>query len=204
MRARETFISYYALTRNGGTTDDSGRHFGCYKQDHSNLLRRLATSGPHEFLSERSELFLAAKRPRERRSNERSTCLAWVVAICVSRQTLKHGEKHYPHLEFQVAFSRVPDFNGGMYWFHSDKNNRMRVFLSHRKVKFIYFVLKLSQRFQLSAHFRSWYQRAKESQQQKRPVCSAWCSPFDRQFHHAAVKQRCNDTRGFRGFSGGS
>ena len=32
----------------------------------------------------------------------------------------------------------------------------MRVFLSHRKVKFIYFVLKLSQRFQLSAHFRSY------------------------------------------------
>ena len=25
------------LTRNEETTDDSGKHFGCYQQDHSNL-----------------------------------------------------------------------------------------------------------------------------------------------------------------------
>ena len=64
VRARETFISYFALTRNGATTDDSGRHFGCYQQDHSNLLR-----GLHEFLSERSELF----RPRSGQASDEVT-----------------------------------------------------------------------------------------------------------------------------------
>ena len=62
-------LSYFALTRNGGTTDDSRRHFGCYQLDHSNFLRRLATSGPHEFLSERRELF----RPRNGQASDEVT-----------------------------------------------------------------------------------------------------------------------------------
>ena len=36
---KENFgISYFALTRNGGTTDDLGRRFRCYHHDRSNLL----------------------------------------------------------------------------------------------------------------------------------------------------------------------
>ena len=31
-------FSYFAPTRNGGTTDDFGRRFRCYQQDRSNLL----------------------------------------------------------------------------------------------------------------------------------------------------------------------
>ena len=38
VRARETFIST-SLARNEETTDDSGKHFGCYQQQHSNLHR---------------------------------------------------------------------------------------------------------------------------------------------------------------------
>ena len=64
------FISYFAFTRNGGTTDDLGRRFGCYQQDHSNLLRRLATSRPHKFFRQRRASFLsceAAKRATKSR-----------------------------------------------------------------------------------------------------------------------------------------
>ena len=31
-------FSYFAPTRNGGTTDDLGRRFRCYQQDRSNFL----------------------------------------------------------------------------------------------------------------------------------------------------------------------
>ena len=39
-RARETTL----LTRNEGTTDVSGKRFGCYQQDHSNLHRENSVS----------------------------------------------------------------------------------------------------------------------------------------------------------------
>ena len=35
-------------------------------------------------------------------------------------------------------------------------------------------------------------------------VCSAWCSPFDRQFDRSAVMQKCNNTSAFREFLWGS
>ena len=112
MCARETFISYFALTRNGGTTDDSGKRFGCYQQDHSNLLRRLATSRPQESLSERSELF----RPRSGQVNDevKRGRLVSLEGLPFAFHA-EHGENNNSHLGFQVAFSKLPNFNRGMY-----------------------------------------------------------------------------------------
>ena len=51
-------IYLYSLTRNEGTTDDSGRHFGCYQQQHSSLHRETVVA---PFLSTR---LTAPRSPR--------------------------------------------------------------------------------------------------------------------------------------------
>ena len=154
MRARETFISYFALNRNGGTTDDSGRRFGCYQRDNSNLLRRLATSRPHEFLSEQRPSFLGCEAAK-RAAKSRGVALSRLRgAICVSRQTW--GEAS---LAFDVSgcIFESPRLQWRNVLISLRKNqSNACVFLRHRKVKFIYFEQKLSQtKMQLSARFRS-------------------------------------------------
>ena len=155
VRARETFFSYFALNRNGGTTDDSGRRFGCYQRDNSNLLRRLATSRHHEFLSEQRPSFLgceAAKRAAKSRevdlSHLRGCHLRFAPNMGRSVTRIWGFRSHFR--ESQTSMAECIDFTP------KKKQSNACVFLRHRKVKFIYFEQKLSQtKMQLSARFRS-------------------------------------------------
>ena len=129
VRVRETFISYFALNRNGGTTDDSGRRFGCYQRDNSNLLRRLATSRRHEFLSERRPSFLgceAAKRAAKSRevdlSRLRGCHLRFVPNMGRSVTRIWGFRLHFR--ECQTSMAEYIDFT------LKKKNNRMRVCFS--------------------------------------------------------------------------
>ena len=128
VRARETFISYFALNRNGGTTDDSGRRFGCYQRDNSNLFRRLATSRPHEFLSEQRPSFLgceAAKRVAKSRevdlSHLRGCHLRFAPNMGRSVTRIWGFRSHFR--ESQTSMTECIDFT-------PKKNNRMRVCFS--------------------------------------------------------------------------
>ena len=128
VRARETFFSYFALNRNGGTTDDSGRRFGCYQRDNSNLLRRLATSRPHEFLSEQRPSFLgceAAKRAAKSRevdlSHLRGCHLRFAPNMGRSVTRIWGFRSHFR--ESQTSMAECIDFT-------PKKNNRMRVCFS--------------------------------------------------------------------------
>ena len=129
-----------------------------YDDTNSRWSGRLATSRP---LGKRSEPFCREAANRERRSRERLTCLAWRVAICISRQTL---EWRYSHLGFQVSFASS--------WLQRRnvliplRLNLLNVcvYLHHLRSKFVYFVRKLFLTMILS---ESWRPQAAEKKKQK-------------------------------------
>ena len=104
--------------------------------------RRLATSRPQEFLSERGELF----RPRSGQVSDevpRGRLMSRLRGFHL-RFAPNMGSSVTPIWGFRLHL-RVPDFKGGMYWFDPfwQKQSNACVFLRHRKSKFIYFVLKV-------------------------------------------------------------
>ena len=158
-----------------------------YDKSSWKLACRLAKSRP---LGERSELFWPRSGDRERRSCERSTCLAWWVFICITRQKWEWRDSH---LGFQVSFA-----SPWLQWRNVLIRLRLNllnlcVYHHHRRSKFAYFVRKLSLTMILGESL--WPQRA--GKKQKLVSISSQCFTTKESFTSAHILnlQRLFNTR---------
>ena len=140
----------------------------------------IATSQPHEFLRNGATILgrKAAKRVTKSREVDFSPLRGFPPNMGSGMTGLLGFFKSHLWILHLISGSYWL-----IYWFHSDKNNWTGVCFSDiERANFSTLCLSCHrQRFQkqtASARFRSLYRWAKESQQQRSPVCCAWCSPF--------------------------
>ena len=146
-----------------------------YDKSSWKLACRLAKSRP---LGERSELFWPRSGDRERRSCERSTCLAWWVFICITRQKWEWRDSH---LGFQVSFA-----SPWLQWRNvliplPPNLLNVYVYLHHRRSKFVYCVRKL---FLTVILGESWRPQAAGKKQKLVSISSQY---WERRFHNQGI-----------------